>query len=72
MMHDLDGAEYMLVTECEHILCPLTASTAYQVDVCTVTKKGNGPRATIDLVTASAGMSINTIDNHIDDEQRLH
>ena len=51
----LDDVEHECVTECVVTLSSLSASTTYQIDVCAVTNKGKGPKATIDLVTASAG-----------------
>lgn len=53
--HFEDEVEYECVSECVVTLSSLSASTAYQIDVCAVTSKGKGPRTTIDLVTASAG-----------------
>lgn len=59
----LDDVEHECVTDCVVILSSLSASTTYQVDVCAVTSKGKGPKATIDLVTASAGKSVTMIDD---------
>ena len=50
-----DDVEHECVSECVVTLSSLSASTTYQIDVCAVTSKGKGPKATIDLVTASAG-----------------
>lgn len=50
-----DDVEHECVSECVVTLSSLSASTTYQIDVCAVTNKGKGPRATIHLVTASAG-----------------
>lgn len=50
-----DDVEHECVNECVVTLSSLSASTTYQIDVCAVTSKGKGPKATINLVTASAG-----------------
>lgn len=47
-----------MVTECGITIGSLTASTDYQIDVCSVTNKGYGPRASIRVKTASAGDSV--------------
>ncbi|CAF1591800.1 unnamed protein product [Rotaria sp. Silwood1] len=53
----LDNTEYECTTECGITISSLTASTTYQIDVCVISNKGKGPRATINLITASAGDS---------------
>jgi hypothetical protein len=51
----LDEVEYECTTECGITISSLTASTAYQIDVCAVSNKGKGPRTSLNIITASAG-----------------
>ncbi|CAF1028224.1 unnamed protein product [Adineta steineri] len=53
----LNDVEHERTTECVITIGSLSASTTYKIDVCVVTSKGNGPRASINVVTASTGDS---------------
>ncbi|CAF3805071.1 unnamed protein product [Adineta steineri] len=53
----LNDVEHERTTECVITIGSLSVSTAYKIDVCVVTSKGNGPRASINVVTASTGDS---------------
>ncbi len=44
-----------MVNECGITISSLTANTEYQIDVCSVTHRGHGVRASIRVKTASAG-----------------
>ncbi|CAF4112578.1 unnamed protein product [Adineta steineri] len=53
----LNDVEHERTTECVITIGSLSASITYKIDVCVVTSKGNGPRASINVVTASTGDS---------------
>ncbi|UJR32015.1 hypothetical protein I4U23_019485 [Adineta vaga] len=51
----LNDEEFECTTDCEVTIGALSASTTYQIDICAVSNKGKGPRAAINVTTASAG-----------------
>ena len=54
----LDNVEHELANDYGITISSLSASTSYQVDVCSVTSKGNGPRASIRVKTDSVGDTV--------------
>jgi hypothetical protein len=60
----LDDTEYEFTTECGITISSLTINTTYQIDVCVVTIKGKGPRASINVKTSSAGRNFELFKNN--------